>query len=61
MVFVNVNGLSYNLTGGTDKKYYTVMNAYLQIPIKTHTIKKTVEGLVLTLWLSEGDDMVRFL
>jgi hypothetical protein len=40
VVFVNFNGLSYHLTGGTDKKYYTVTNAYLQILIKTHTLKK---------------------
>jgi len=49
VVFVNFNGLSYRLTGGTDKIYYTVTNAYLQIPIKTHTLKKTVEGLLLIL------------
>jgi hypothetical protein len=40
MAFVNFNELSYHLTGGTDKRYYTVINASLQIPIKTHTLKK---------------------
>ena len=62
MVFADFKELSYHLTGGTDKKYYTVTNAYLQIQMKTHTLKKTAEGFLLIPWFSEGEaDMVRFL
>jgi hypothetical protein len=47
VVFVNFKGLSYHLTGGTDKKYYTATNAYLQIPIKPiPKIKKNIGGLI---------------